>query len=131
MLCWLTLEKRLFILHFEVTRSRSNCWSSSQHCPLNHLWTICLIIYKLSTVVASGECIIHCIWKPFCILHQGDIHFLFPLLFSVFIYTPLPGKKITISLFSVHVGWGESARSRDHPSTVSETEMYPFWFIHL
>ena len=50
--------------------------------------------------------------------------------FSFYLHTP-PWKKITFSLFSPHVGWGESPRSRDHPSTVSETEMYPFWFIQL
>ena len=42
-------------------------WSSYQHFPLNILWTICLIITKLCTVVNTRKCITLC--KPFWILH--------------------------------------------------------------
>ena len=54
------IEKNIPI-DFGVTRSRSNYWSSYQHCLLNILWTIVLIITKLDTVVATREWIIHCV----------------------------------------------------------------------
>ena len=100
MLYWLTLERKLFILHFGVTRSMSNHWSSSQHCPLNNLWTIGLIIAKLGTVVASGECIIHCI-KTLLNFAPGGHRFLLSLtFFSVYVHPPPWKKNHIFSLFS-------------------------------
>ena len=63
--------------------SRSNYWSSSQHCPLNILVTICFIITKLGTVVATREWIIPCIlgMQPFSILHKAAFMFLKHFLF--------------------------------------------------
>ena len=66
----LTLERRDIPIAFWVTRSRSNYWSLSQHCPLNILWTICLIIAKLGTVIATGEWVIHHIY-----IYATPLHF--------------------------------------------------------
>ena len=56
---WLSID--YLYIAFSVSKSRSNDWSSYQHYPLNVLWTICLIITKLGTVVDTREWTIHCI----------------------------------------------------------------------
>ena len=70
---WLTLERKLSLLLLWVTRSRSNYRSSYLHCPLNILWTICLVITKLGTVVATIECIIHCIYAMLLHFARGHL----------------------------------------------------------
>ena len=50
----------LLLIAFWV--ARSNYSSSLQHCPLNILGNIWLILAKLCTVVATREWIIHCVY---------------------------------------------------------------------
>ena len=50
-------------------------WSSYQHFPLNILWTICLIITKLCTVVTTRKCIKR-FANPFEFCTRGHLFFL-------------------------------------------------------
>ena len=57
---WMPLVSGYFPFDFRShgQRSRSICWSSSQCCPFNILWTSCLLITKLGTLVITIEWII-------------------------------------------------------------------------
>ena len=56
------LDEHLLTLDIAFRVTMSNYWSSYQHCPLNILWIICLMITKLGTMVVTREWIIHCIY---------------------------------------------------------------------
>ena len=68
-----------------VFRSQGQGQSTGlHHCPLNILWSICLIITKQGTVAATRKWIIHYIYmQPFWILLQGAFMFLKHFLFYI------------------------------------------------
>ena len=80
-----------------VTRSRSNYWPSYLQCPLNILWTICLIITKFGTVVAIREWIIYS-KQPLWILHQEGIYIFSNI--SCFVTYPICFMVLIISLIN-------------------------------
>ena len=74
-LCMMVIKFAILVNYlYWVTRARSNYSSSSHHCPLNIIWTICLVINKPGTLVATRYWIIHCIYTTLLNFSPGVIY---------------------------------------------------------
>ena len=93
-------SKKIIPIALWVTRSWSNYWFSSQHCPLNILWTIRLIITKHGTVVAAREWIFHCIYADL-LTFAPEEHVRFQTVLVLILVCPFNMVKAYIKYFKI------------------------------
>ena len=129
--------ERITPIDLWVTRSRSNYWSLFQHYSFNIFWTICLIIIKLGTVVATREWIVHCICATllnFALLLLNEISkipankhvMIFEDITDILIMLrwELPPQPYFVTLFlSTGISLSTHCTKSDHPAVTGVTRM--------